>query len=69
MNLPPPIQPRVKQLLRVITYHTNQAEGATRELSGLLKGSDTESEQPLAIIGNGSYAGTIEAKPTPRKAK
>ena len=68
MNLPASIQPRVDQLLRVITYHNNQAEGATRELSGLLKGGD-ETEHPLAIIGNGSYAGTIEAKPTPRKAK
>ena len=67
MNLPASIQPRVGQLLRVITYHNNQAEGATRELSGLLKGSD-ETEHPLAIIGNGEYAGTIEAQPQ-RKAK
>ncbi len=63
MNLPASIQPRVDQLLRVITYHNNQSEGAARELSGLLKGSD-ETEHPLAIIGNGEYASVVEAKPT-----
>ena len=67
MNLPASIQPRVGQLLRVITYHNNQAEGATRELSGLLKGSD-ETEHPLVIFGNGEYANTVEAQPQ-RKAK
>lgn len=68
MTLPASIQPRVEQLLRVIAYHNSQCEGAARELSGLLKGSDTEPEHPLAIIGNGEYADPIMAQPQ-RKAK
>jgi len=62
MNLDPATAARSRELLNLISLYQDQAEACSRELYDIL-GLKEEQEQPLAIIGNGEYAGVIEAKP------
>lgn len=56
----PNIQKQVRVKLNQISWYQDQAEACTRELYELL---ELKEEQPLDIVGNGEYAGVIEAKP------